>query len=119
MGHAFELHRRGGWLRTVALGISMVLTVACADGDRLGPTAGADPVSGPDNTAAAALPGIVFASSALTVAQINSVHTGLIEAPTPSELLSFLSQLRAKDGRVLIKLAGARAPTGMPTGRST
>jgi hypothetical protein len=106
MGHAFKSDRRSGWVRTAALGISMLVMVACADGDRLGPTAGADPVSGPDNAAAAALPGIVFASSALTVSQLNSVHTGLVEAPTPSGLLSFLSQVRAKGGRVLLKLAG-------------
>jgi hypothetical protein len=106
MGQAFKSDRRSGCVRTAALGISMLVMVGCADGDRLGPTAGADPVSGPDNTAAAALSGIVFASSALTVSQLNSVHTGLVEAPTPSGLLSFLSQVRAKGGRVLLKLAG-------------
>jgi hypothetical protein len=109
MSHAFRSDGRSGWFGSAALGISMVVMVSCADGDRLGPTAGADPVSGPDNTAAAALPGIVFASSALTVSQLNSVHTGLVEAPTPSGLLSFLSQVRAKGGRVLIKLAGGES----------
>jgi len=119
MGHEFKSDRRRGWFRAVSLSVAMVVTIGCADGDRLGPTAVADPVGGPDNEAAATLSGIVFASSALTVSQINSVHTGLVEAPTPSGLLSFLSQLRAKGGRVLIKLAGARARTGIPTGRST
>ena len=106
MGHELKSALRSGWFRTVALGISIVVMVACADDDRLGPTAGADPVSGPDDVAAATLAGIVFSSSALTVSQINSVHTGMVEASTPSELLSFLAQLRSKGGRVLIKLAG-------------
>jgi hypothetical protein len=109
MSHELKSDRRGGWFRTVSLGAFLMVTVACADADRLGPTAGADPASGPDNTAAATQPGIVFSSSALTVSQINSVHTGMVEAPTPSGLLSFLSQLRAKGGRVLIKLAGGES----------
>jgi hypothetical protein len=106
MHHELKSARRSGWFRTVSLGISIVVTAGCADGDRLGPTAGADPVNGPDDMAAATQAGIVFSSSALTVSQINSVHTGMVGAPTPSELLSFLAQLRSKGGRVLIKLAG-------------
>jgi hypothetical protein len=106
MDHELKSERRSGWCRTASLGVVMLVGIACADGDRLGPTAEAEPVSGPDNTAAATLAGIVFSSSALTVSQINSVHTGLVEAGTPSGLLTFLAQLRARGGRVLIKLAG-------------
>jgi hypothetical protein len=106
MAHELKSDRRRGWSRTVSLGIALIATLACAEDERLGPTVEAEAVAGPDNTAAAALSGIVFSSAALTVSQINSVHTGLVEAPTPSKLLSFLSQLRAKNGRVLIKLAG-------------
>jgi hypothetical protein len=109
MGHELKSDRRSGWFRAVSLGVTMVVTVACADEDRLGPPAVADPVGVPDNTAAAVLPGIVFASAALTASQLNSVHTGLVESPTPSGLLSFLSQVRAKGGRVLIKLAGGES----------
>lgn len=71
----------------------------------MGPTSDAAPL-GETDLPAATLPGIVFSSSALEVSQINSVHTGLVEAPTPSNLLTFLSQLRARGGRVLIKLGG-------------
>jgi hypothetical protein len=116
MYHEFKSDRRSGWFRAVSLGVSMAVTVACADGDGLEPTAGAEPVSGPDNAAAAAQPGIVFASSALTVSQINSVHTGMVEAPTPSGLLSYLAQMRAKGGRVLIKLAGGENTYRNPDG---
>lgn len=116
MGHELKSDRRRGWFRAVSLGVTMVVTIACADGDRLGPTAVADPVGGSDNEAAATLSGIVFASSALTVSQINAVHTGLVEAPTPSGLLSFLSQVRAKGGRVLIKLAGGESTYKNPDG---
>ena len=106
MRHELKPGTRSGWLRAVFLSAIAVITVACAEDDRLGPTPVADPVGGPDNEAALLLSGIVFSSSALTVSQLNSVHTGLVEAPTPSGLLTFLSQVRAKGGRVLIKLAG-------------
>jgi hypothetical protein len=116
MGDDLKAGRRSGWFRTFLLGAATVVTVACADDDRLGPTAVADPVGGPDNEAAAVLAGIVFSSSALTASQLNSVHTGLVEAPTPSGLLSFLSQVRAKGGRVLIKFAGGEGTYKNPDG---
>jgi hypothetical protein len=98
--------RRRGWSRTVSLGIALIATLACAEDERLGPTAEGEAVDAPDNTAAATLSGIVFSSAALTVSQVNSVHTGLIETATPSNLLGMLSELRSKKGRVLLKLAG-------------
>ena len=106
MDHELRSDRRRGWSRLVSLGIALAATLACAEDERLGPTVEAETVGGPDNTAAATLSGIVFSSAALTVSQVNSVHTGLIETATPSNILSLLSQLRAKKGRVLIKLAG-------------
>ena len=106
MRHESKSARRRGWSGTLLMGLSVVVATGCGDSDRLGPTAGADMVGQPDGPAAAVLPGIVFASSAMTVSQLTSVHTGLVEAPTPSGLLKFLSQVRAKNGRVLIKLAG-------------
>jgi hypothetical protein len=107
--------RRRGWSRAILLGLCAVVSSACEDGDRLGPTADATPVSG-EETPGATLAGIVFSSSALTVSQVNSVHTGLVEAPTPSNLLSLLSQLRAKGGRVLIKLGGSEKSYKNPDG---
>jgi hypothetical protein len=106
MRHIPKPGRRCRWsLRSLSLCALIVITTACAD-DRLGPADGPVAVAGPDDQPAAVQPGIAFASAALTVSQINSVHTGLIEAPSPSALLSFLSQLRARGGRVLIKFSG-------------
>ena len=99
-------NRRRGWARTASLGILLIATLACTEDERLGPTADAEVVGAPDNTAAATLSGIVFSSAALTVSQVNSVHTGLIETPPRRICCSMLSQLRSKKGRVLIKLAG-------------
>ncbi|MBA3317065.1 MAG: hypothetical protein H0T50_03115 [Gemmatimonadales bacterium] len=93
-----------------------MVTIGCAEGERLGPTGSEDLPAGPAGQAAASQPGIVFSSSAMTVSQINSVHTGLVEAPTPSGLLNFLSQLRAKGGRVLIKLGGGDGAYRNPDG---
>jgi hypothetical protein len=106
MDYELKSDRRRGWSRTATLGIALIATLACAEDERLGPSVEAEAVAAPENTAAVTLSGIVFSSAALTVSQVNSVHTGLVEAATPSNLLSFLSQLRAKKGRVLIKLAG-------------
>ena len=106
MRHELESRRRRSWSRLLSMGFTMVVAGGCADGDRLGPTTDARPVGEGDVSPAVVLPGIVFASSALTASQLTSVHTGLVEAPTPSGVLSFLSQVRAKNGRVLIKLAG-------------
>lgn len=95
--------RARGWSRAAVASICMIAAVGCAEDDRTGPEL--EPAG--EETAALAGSGIVFASSALTVSQVNSVHTGLVETPTPSNILSFLSQLRQRKGRVLIKLGGS------------
>lgn len=38
---------------------------------------------------------------------MTAVHTGVIRSPTPASLLDYLAQVRAKGGRVLIKLSGS------------
>jgi hypothetical protein len=106
MGHYSTPGRRPGRLRALSLGISlMAVAAACDDGERLGPTTGTEP-SGAEPAAAVVHQGIVFASSALTPSQLNSVHTGTVNTPSPSGLLKYLAQIRAKKGRVFIKLAG-------------
>ena len=80
----------------------LLLAGACAESEPTEPLEAA-PVAAPE---AAVLSGIVFSSAFMTVAQVNTVHTGLVYGPTPSNILSFLSQLRSKGGRVLIKLSG-------------
>ena len=117
MSRGLKSDRPRGWLRAVSLGVVTIVAVACAGGDRLAPSEAADTLGAPDNAApAAVLAGIVFSSSALTVSQINSVHTGMVETPAPSGLLTYLSQLRAKGGRVLIKLGGGEKAYKNPDG---
>jgi hypothetical protein len=77
---------------------------ACNSGDRLSPSA--DPSIPPQLAASALAPGIVFASTGLTPAQFNSVHTGTVTGATPSTLLAYLAQVKAKGGRVLLRLHG-------------
>ena len=98
---------RRGWSRALLASLCMAVAVGCVEDDRTGPSAELAPTE--TETAAAGGTGIVFASSALKVSQVNSVHTGLVETPTPSNILSFLSQLRQKNGRVLVKLAGSES----------
>ena len=116
MGHDMDATRRRCPPRVVALGMLVLMAAACGEGDRVGPSTGVETVGGPDLASTATQPGIVFSSANLTLSQINSVHTGLVYTATPSGLLTFLSQLRAKGGRVLIKLAGPETTYKNPDG---
>jgi hypothetical protein len=98
--------------RAVAGGVFAFFVLAfggCGGDDRMAPSA-ATPADLAPEAAVSALPGIVFASSGLTASQLTSVHTGLVRKATPSELLSFLSQVKSKGGRVVLVLAGDGAP---------
>jgi hypothetical protein len=105
MSYEVNSGRGRAWSRAMLASVCLIVVGGCGEEDRTGP--GAEMAVTGTETAAAGGSGIVFASSALTVSQINSVHTGLVETPTPSNILGFLSQLRQKNGRVLIKLAGS------------
>jgi len=93
-------------MRVYALAFSIVIFAGCADADRLGPAPEVPDVSATVVAAAGSQPGIVFASFGLTPSQLNTVHTGIVRSTSPSEFLSYLSQVRAKGGRVLVKLSG-------------
>lgn len=94
-----------------AIAAALLAAAGCGGADRLGPAADGSAerpvieVSAVPTTAAVP-PGIVFASFALTPAQLSTVHTGIVGPSSPSALLSYLSQVKAKGGRVLIKLSG-------------
>jgi hypothetical protein len=103
----WQRRRQRAIVRRAAAGMTVLAMAACGDGDRPGPTGVDQPASVSEAAVAAATPaGIVFSSSQLPLTQLNSVNTGLVYTPTPSNLLSFLSQVKSKNGRVLIKLAG-------------
>jgi hypothetical protein len=78
---------------------------ACENPDRFGPSA-ETPTADVPQYAVTAPPGIVFASFAMTPTLMNSVHTGGIRGTSPSVILSLLSQVKAKGGRVALNLAG-------------
>jgi hypothetical protein len=85
--------------------VALSSVAACQNSDRLGPTDETQPAAAPE-FAVVAPPGIVFASFALTPAQMNTVHTGAVRGMSPSALLSYLSSVRSKKGRVLLNFAG-------------
>lgn len=107
MNYEVRFGRMRTWQRAMLASLCMVAAGGCVEEGPTGPSAEMAPTG--TETAAAGGTGIVFASSALKVSQVNSVHTGLVETPTPSNILGFLSQLRQKNGRVLIKLASKEA----------
>ena len=97
MSPAGSAARGPGRPRVAALGLLAILCFACSEGDRTGPSTGPELIGVSE---------IVFASTKLSVSQLNTVHTGLVYTATPSGLLNFLSQVKAKGGRVLIRFAG-------------
>jgi hypothetical protein len=80
---------------------------ACNDANQVGPSE--EPTSqAPAELAVSAAPaGIVMASSQLPVNLLSSVYSGTILPTSPSAILSYLSQVKARGGRVLLKLHGS------------
>ncbi len=89
----------------VTLSAAVIALGACQSTDQLAPTTEIVSEDRPE-FALAAPPGIMFASFELTPAQLNTVHTGLIRWTSPSTFLSYLSSVKARNGRVLVKLHG-------------
>jgi hypothetical protein len=100
---------RDATIRALTGCLLLVGIVGCAD-DRLGPspTAADEPV-GPELAVLETrtrLPGVVFGTFSLPTEALNSVHTGWMQGGPldPSNILSKLSAVRAKGGRVVLKL---------------
>jgi hypothetical protein len=94
--------------RTIS--VALLATVACHD-EPLSPEAGT-PAAGdqqPQLAGAAVPPGIVFLSFDLDNALLGSVHTGTTRSPSPSNILSQLSQAKTKGARVIVKLSGSKS----------
>jgi hypothetical protein len=92
--------------RRGALLFSLASLAGCHTTDSTGPAAEAPAELAGQFSAGAAPSGILFATSQLPVSLLGSVHTGVIQPSTPSSVLSYLAQVKAKGGRVLIKLHG-------------
>jgi hypothetical protein len=94
--------------RVIALG-SLVTIAGCGATDALDPATNRPTGQVPELASAAVPPGIVFASYNLQLSQLNSIHTGTILGSTPSGLLSSLATVKARGGRVLLRLHGDQA----------
>ena len=88
--------------RLAVLSFMMMALVSCDD--RMSPSA--EIAEAPDLASSTVPPGIMFASSGLAPSQLGTVHTGTVTGIGPSGLLSYLSQVRAKGGRVILRLHG-------------
>jgi hypothetical protein len=97
--------RRGG-INAGAIVLSVLALGACADNDRLGPSGEAPAPEASQFAAAAVPPGVMFASFGLNPSQLTTVHTGSVRWTDPGTLLTYLAQVKAKGGRVLIILNG-------------
>lgn len=91
--------------RPITVGWLLVLT-ACGATESVGPPAASAPGDVPELASTAVPPGIAFASYNLQLSQLNSIHTGTVLASTPSGLLSSLATVKARGGRVLLRLHG-------------
>jgi hypothetical protein len=108
--------RLAGRLLPSLLAAFLIGSAACTDEDRMGPGAEADAASLPASAAAKAPSGIAFASWKLTPSQLGSVHTGIVGSVAPSALPGYLAQVRARGGRVLVKLRGGEGTYRNPNG---
>jgi hypothetical protein len=135
MTHTFKLARRTARLRAGALALLIVAAGACDDTDRLAPSTeaptsttdsqfpGADSLSGDgvaeDSTASDELGGpslatvsyrggIPFGHFHLPNSSFGSVYDGALRNIWPEYLLSNLSAIKARGGKVMISLAGNR-----------
>jgi hypothetical protein len=97
-----KAHRRQPARRVVGLPVILTAIFACDTTDRVSPSG--ETAAYPELAAAAVAPGIMFASSGLTPAQFDSVHTGTVSGVSPTNILSYLSQVRAKRARVILRL---------------
>jgi hypothetical protein len=88
--------------RFAVLSLTMITLASCDD--RTSPSA--EVAEHSDFAVAAIAPGIAFASAGLQPAQLSTVHTGTVSGIGPSGMLSYLSALRAKGGRVILRLHG-------------
>ncbi|HEY8257609.1 MAG TPA: hypothetical protein VIG08_08115 [Gemmatimonadales bacterium] len=102
--------RIAGGMRAVALTVFAGTLGACGATDQLDPDAGSPPPQTPEMVSANAVaPGVVFASFDLDPSAIGTVHTGTVRPTTPSSVILYLNSVRAKKGRVLLKLHGDNA----------
>jgi hypothetical protein len=79
---------------------------ACNDANQVGPSEETSSQA-PAELAVSAPAGIVLASSQLPVTLLNSVQTGTILPTSPTKILDYLRSVKARGGRVLIKLYGS------------
>ena len=84
--------------------MTLMTLTSCDTSERMSPSGEA--ADYPDFAGSAIAPGIMFASSGLSPSQMNSVHTGTVSGVSPSGMLTYLSQVQAKGGRVLLRLHG-------------
>jgi hypothetical protein len=96
--------RRGIGFVFALLGLTLG---ACNDADQVGPSEETSIQAPADLAISAAPAGIVFAPSQLPVNLLSSVYTGTILPTSPSAILSYLPQVKARGGRVLLKLHGS------------
>jgi hypothetical protein len=91
-----------------AIAIIVVLALAgCSADERLAPAAeGTATQQLPDFVSTAVPPGVVFASYNLPMSLMGSTHTGTILPGTVSGVLSSLSTVKSRGGRVLLRLHG-------------
>jgi hypothetical protein len=109
MMHELKSRRHSGGFRAGALVLCAIAFSACDTSDRLRPTDEGTSTDISQLSVAAVPPGLAFASFSFQPSQLNSVHTGLVGSSSPSTLLTYLGQVKARGGRVILRLHGDQA----------
>jgi hypothetical protein len=119
MTHSFKLSRRMARLRVPALATIMFGFVACNGADSLNPDSSIPPTADPGSdagvqvipvddptTASLSFAGIPFGLSRQPASAYGSTFNGAKNTFDPSSIVSALSAIRSRGGRVAIMLAG-------------
>jgi hypothetical protein len=87
--------------------VAALVLVGCNADERVSPLGvGTASQQSPEFATAAVAEGIVFASYNLPISLMGSIHTGTIHPATVSGVLSYLSTVKNKGGRVFLRLHG-------------
>lgn len=107
------LHR----MRSMVFGLAVVSAAAC-DSDRLEPADPGAPASSPERpVASVAFTGIPFGIFELPTSKFGSLYNGAKRTFKPWQALDSLAIIKARGGRVIIKLAGVDTAFQTSTGR--
>jgi hypothetical protein len=114
MTHSFKLSRRIARLRAPVLGATVLTFLGCNSTDSLNPESAAPtgveatPVDAPSLGSASFAGGIPMGTFAMPTTEFGSVYNGALRNIRPRNLISELTAIRARGGKIVLMMAGSQ-----------